>query len=557
MSLIIPPAFIFFLGIPILLLKGVWRKIGLIILAVLALIFTFSLQPGTYYTYKLMSYDLILLNVDKLSLFIGYIFTIITFFAVLYATTFNKPWLYLFALLYAGASLGAVFAGDFITLIIFWEIMSLTSTTLVWIHGGDAISAGYRYLLFHVIAGSLLLGGVVIQYLSTGNLLVGASITNSWALLLITLAVGINLGFIPLHTWLPDTYPKPHIATSVFLSVYTTKAAVYLLARIATGAIFMGTEIIALMGGIMAVYGVCFALMQNNMRKLLSYHIISQIGYMVAGVGLGIAIGINGGMAHAFNNILYKTLLFMCVGSVIYRTGIEKISQIGGLWKKMHVTALTFIIAMLSISGIPGFNGFVSKGMIITASENFTILWILLEIASVGTLLSFLKLGYFVFFREWKDVKISEVPISMQLAQIGVAILCVIIGIYPNILFSILPFQNQYIPYSFSYIIQASVILGLTAIFFFTIGKKILIPHDPTIKDFDVLYRAFGNGILTLSGIIVNLFSKFYIGTVNLSSMLFSVSRGFDKIENKDINWNMIAFAILLVLIIGIMLVVV
>ena len=264
-----------------------------------------------------MGYTLTLLRVDSLSYLTGVIFAIITFFAILYAAAVAAPRLHLYALLYAGASLGVVFAGDWITLLFFWELMAVTSTFLIWQEGGEAIGAGYRYLLCHGLGGTLLRAGIALLFMGGGSPVVGplagipVATYQLWASVLIVLGIGVNIAFIPLHTWLPDAYPRANFVASVFLSVYTTKAAVYLLARAQPG-----TEFIAFMGAFMAVYGVIFAVFQNDMRRLLSYHIVSQVGYMVAGIGilgwLGAAdtvgqLGLDGGMAHLFNHILYKS----------------------------------------------------------------------------------------------------------------------------------------------------------------------------------------------------------------------------------------------------------
>ncbi|MGB9176052.1 MAG: proton-conducting transporter membrane subunit, partial [Methanoregula sp.] len=417
----IPPFIIFLVGAPLVLaLGGRARQAGLVIVGGIALL-DVLLLPGGYFAGQVagvitqwnvpfMGYTLTLLKVDSLSYLTGLIFAIITFFAILYAAAVAAPRLHLYALLYAGASLGVVFAGDWITLLIFWELMAVTSTFLIWQEGGEAIGAGYRYLLYHGLGGTLLAVGIALLFMGGGSPVVGplAGIPGAtyqlWASVLIVLGIGVNIAFIPLHTWLPDAYPRANFVASVFLSVYTTKAAVYLLARAQPG-----TEFIAFMGAFMAVYGVVFAVFQNDMRRLLSYHIISQVGYMVAGIGilgwLGAAdavgqLGLDGGMAHLFNNLLYKTLLFMAIGVIIWKTGENTMSRLGGLQKKMPVTAIAFWIAVFSIAGVPLFNGFVSKGMVLLAAEQTSIwLWVLLEIASFFTFLSFLKLGYFAFLR--------------------------------------------------------------------------------------------------------------------------------------------------------------
>jgi len=234
-----------------------------------------------------------------------------------------------------------------------------------------ATNAGMRYILFHLFGGCALLAGIIINYMSTGaiSIVPGAlgighfPVEMGLGYFLLLIGIGVNTAFIFLHTWLPDSYPKATLAGAVFMCVFTTKTGVYVLARTFPGAklsLFFGDGIpfIAYMGGLMCIYGVVFALLQNDVRKLLSYHIISQVGYMVAGVGIGTFIGINGGIAHVFNHILYKALLFMCMGAVIYSTGKMNLTELGGLARKMPVTTITCIIAALSISGVVGFNGY-------------------------------------------------------------------------------------------------------------------------------------------------------------------------------------------------------
>lgn len=564
----VPPFLIFFLGAPIVLaLNGRARQVGLVALGAIALIVVLLL-PGGYFTaaaadggmqwqLPFMGYTLTLLRVDSLSYLMGVIFAIITFLAILYAAVAASPRLHLFALLYAGCSLGAVFAGDWITLLLFWEFMAITSTFLIWQERGEATGAGYRYLMFHGLGGALLGAGIALLFLGSGSPIVGplAGIPDAtyqlWASILIVLGIGVNIGFIPLHTWLPDSYPRANFVASVFLSVYTTKAAVYLLARVQPG-----SEYIAFMGALMAVFGVCFALFQNDMRRLLSYHIISQVGYMVAGVGilgwLGAAneigqLGLDGGMAHVFNHILYKALLFMTVGVIIWKTGENSLSRIGGLQKKMPVTAIAFWIAALSISGMPLFNGFVSKGMVLTAAEHTSVwIWVLLEIASFGTFLSFLKLGYFAFLRPG-ETKASDPPLLMQAGMLGAAALCILFGVYPSALYAILPYPTTYAAYDTSHVASALLVLGAAAVFFFTIGKKILEPHDTMLKDFDTLYVKAGYGITVLAKGVREVFITIYDFAKDASRMLYGAGRFAMGVENRDVNWNLAMFGSVLV----------
>ncbi len=558
----VPPFLILLIGAPIILfLSGRARKAGLILLGGITLVDVIFL-PGGYFASQplgvmqwnlpFMGYTLTLLRVDHLSYLVGVIFASITFCAIMYAAVVATPRLHLFALFYAASSLGVVFAGDWITLLFFWELMAVTSTILIWQGGGEAIGAGYRYLLFHGLGGTLLGAGIVLLLLGSGSPIVGplAGIPDAtyqlWASVLIVLGIGINLAIIPLHTWLIDAYPRANFVASIFLCIFTTKVAVYVLARAQPG-----TEYIAFIGALMAVYGVIFAMFQNDMRRLLSYHIISQVGYMVAGIGilglLGTAneigqLGLDGGMAHLFNNLLYKTLLFMAVGVIIWKTGENHLSRIGGLQKKMPVTAFSFWVAAFAISGVPLFNGFVSKGMVLMAAEQTSIwLWVLLELASFGTFLSFIKLGYFAFLRPG-DAKASDPPHLMQVAMLGVALFCIVIGVFPQILYALLPYPTTFAAYDPVRIWGTLLLMGAAVTFFFTIGKKILEPHETPLKDFDVLYIGFGRGVTACAGILQVVFVRIYAYAITAALMLFATGKIAMRMEDRDANWNIAMF---------------
>jgi multicomponent Na+:H+ antiporter subunit D len=555
----LPPFIIFLIGAPLVLaLSGRARQAGLVILGGIGLI-DVLLLPGGYFSgsaagvvsqwnIPFMGYTLTLLRVDSLSYLTGVVFALITFLAILYAAAAAAPRLHLYALLYAGTSLGAVFAGDWITLLLFWELMAVTATFLIWQEGGEAVGAGYRYFLYHCLGGALLMAGIALLIMGGGSAVVGplAGMPGGpyqlWASVFIVLGIGLNVAFIPLHTWLPDAYPRANFVASVFLSVYTTKAAVYLLARAQPG-----TEYIAFMGACMAVYGVVFAVFQNDMRRLLSYHIVSQVGYMVAGIGilgwLGAAdavgqLGLDGGMAHLFNHILYKALLFMAVGVIVWKTGENLLSRVGGLQKKMPVTAIAFWVAAFSIAGVPLFNGFVSKGMVLAAAEHTSILlWVLLEIASFGTFVSFLKLGYFAFLREG-TTEASDPPLLMQAGMLGTAALCIIIGLYPPLLYAILPVTTSYAAYDLSHVMSAIVVLGAAALFFFTIGKDLLKPHDVPLRDFDLLYEEACHAVCSAARGIQEFFRIFYGFAVGGAKLLFAAGMFAMGMENRDANWN-------------------
>jgi len=492
----VPPAFLLILGALLIpLFRGRARPFYLLLISLLVLINLSFLEADTGWVIPFLGFDLVFARVDRLSLAVGYIFAVIGFLAILYSLHAKNAGEQVAAFLYMGSSLGVVFSGDFLTLFVFWEIMAFTSVFLIWYRREkESLDAGFRYLFMHIFGGCCLLTGIILHVTSTGSLALGP-LENGWSSFFILIGFGFNTAFLPLHTWLPDAYPLGTITGSVFLSVFTTKTGVYALARC-----FSGNEFVAFMGGAMAVYGIVFALLQNDIRKLISYHIISQVGYMIAGIGVGTDLGVNGGIAHLINNLLYKTLLFMCTGSVIYMTGRSKLTELGGLAKQMPVTCITCLVACLSISGAPGFNGFVSKAMVISSvSESHQpMLDLFLRLASVGTFLSFAKLSYFTFFEKNERIQANESPWNMQCAMIMAAFLCVLIGVFPSTLFHILPYAStNYHAYTPSHIVgvfQLFFVAGLV----FMLAKKAFSPHRWIILDFDYFYRMAFRGIAWL-----------------------------------------------------------
>lgn len=498
----LPPAFLFLLGALLIpFLKGKLKQLYLLFIPAVAFIDLLHLAPGTSWVYPFLQYELVFLRVDRLSLVIGSIFVVIGFLAMLYSLHVKEDGEHVAAFLYMGSSLGAVFAGDFFSLFVFWEIMAVTSVFLIWARKEkESLDAGFRYVFMHIFGGCCLFAGILIHVVSEGSILM-VPLNSGWAYFFILIGFGLNAAFLPLHTWLPDAYPQGTVTGSIFLSVFTTKTGVYVLARC-----FPGAEILAYMGGAMAVFGVVFALLQNDTRKLLSYHIISQVGYMVAGIGVGTPLGINGGIAHLLNNVLYKTLLFMCMGSVIYTTGKRKLTELGGLARWIPVTFLTCLIASLSISGAPGFNGFVSKGMVISSASEAhkPVLELMLILASVGTFLSFTKLCHFTFFAGNREIKVREAPLNMQLAMMAIAFLCILIGVYPDTLFHFLPntplLYHAYTPSHIVGVIQ----LFLTAGLVFMLARQAFSPHNWLVLDFDYFYRMGFRWILWLCQVPLN-----------------------------------------------------
>ena len=492
------PGLLLILGAWVLVfLKGRVKRVVMLLLPAAALVDCLLMTPGTYGVASFLGQDLVFGRVDSLSLVFSYVFSLMAFLGTIYALHVEDASEHITALTYAGGALGVTFAGDFLSLYIFWELMAVSSALLVWRRRkASAVAAGFRYLLVHVVGGLLLLAGIVLYWSQTGSLAFGDMGTSSggaWALILV--AFLLNAAVPPLGAWLPDAYPEATVTGAVFMTAFTTKSAVYALTR---G--FAGTEILVWLGAVMAVYGVVYAVLENDARRLLAYHIVSQVGYMVCGVGIGTALALNGTTAHAFAHILYKALLFMGAGAVMQVTGLRRLSDMGGLYKTMPVTLGLYMVGAFAISAVPLFSGFVSKSMVVSAAgeEHLTVVFLLLTLASAGTFLhTGLKLPYYMFFGKNSGVRGQEPPKNMLAAMGLAAVACVLIGVFPNLLYQYLPYAVDYVPYTLQHVTSTLGILGFTALGFFLLLKHL--DPEPTISlDTDWFYRRGSAGFVTL-----------------------------------------------------------
>lgn len=480
-------------GILALILPYKARIATSIIAPVLAIAAVCMLSSESSLTYDFTStITLELIHADRLSVVFSLIFAIISLIAGIYGLKVEGKAEKCAMLVYAGSSICVALAGDFISLIGFWEIMALASWYVVYAGKTDrAKRASYRYLVLHFFGGNMLLAGVILLQVKgiTEVGILTADIGPAFWLVLI--GVAVNAAVVPLHTWIPDAYPEASYEGTVYLGSFTTKVGIYCLIRI-----FAGTEFLLVFGVIMAIYGAAMALIENDLRRLLSYHIISQLGYMVVALACGSAMGIDGATAHAFNHILYKATLLMCAGAVIKATGKRKITELGGLAKKMPITAISFLVASFAISGMPFFNGFASKALVMGALEEggYHIAYWLMTVASIGTWMSVaLKINYFVFFGKEpgvgkENLKVDAMPWYMNLAMILGALSCIVTGVLPGLLYNILPFATDGHPFTLHHILEyVALFIGSTAVFF--AFKKIMAPHDQLSLDFDWFYR--------------------------------------------------------------------
>jgi multicomponent Na+:H+ antiporter subunit D len=462
----VPPAAIFIAGAFLIpFLKGRLKSTYMLLIPTLAFMSLLSMSEGSSWVFSFLDYDLIFCRVDRLSMLFGYIFVIIAFIGNLFALHVKRVQECMAATFYAGGALGVVFAGDYLSLFVFWEIMAFSAVFLIWYRGTkEAIDAGFRYILVHVVSGLCLLGGIVIHVVNTGSIEFSFLGLDGIASYFVFLGFIINAAAIPFHRWLPDAYPEATVTGAVFLSAFTTKSAVYVLARA-----FPGTEILIWIGAIMTVYPIFYAVLENDIRRVLGYSLINQVGFMLCGIGIGTELAINGATSHAFCHILYKALLFMSTGSVLYMTGKIRCTDLGGLYKTMPLTAICCIIAAASISAFPFFSGFVSKSMVVTASAigHMSVIWFMLQFASAGVFHhAGIKVPFFTFFAHDSGIRTRDPPLHMLLAMGITAFLCIFIGVFPGPLYSILPYPVDYVPYTAFHVVSQFQLLLFAALAF-------------------------------------------------------------------------------------------
>ncbi len=576
-----PPFTLFFLGaIVVALTKGTLRKSVLLSVPLLGLVNLFMTAGAdvgapsaigesvthVYLTLELLGYELQLYRADKLSLLFGYLFHIAAFLGFIYALHLgdgipdgsvasevgeedvvgnNSAGIqHVSAMLYAGSALGAVFAGDFITLFVFWELLAITSAFLVWARNSDqSYATGFRYLIIHVVSGVLLLSGAMMLAHQTGSIEFGhvagelhgdengGLASAGLPALLLLIAFGIKAGFPLAHNWITDAYPASTPTGTVFLSAFTTKVAVYALARS-----FGGLDELIWIGTAMTFFPIFFAVLENDLRRVLGYSMVNQIGFMVAGIGIGSALAMNGAVAHAFADVIFKGLLFMSMGAVMTMTGRTKGTDLGGLYKTMPLTATLCIIGAAAISAFPLFSAFVTKSMIMVAAieEHHYIVWLFMLFASAGVLEhAGIKIPFFAFFAHDSGIRTKEPPKNMLTAMSLGAVLCVLIGVFPGALYSLLPFEMDYHPYDTRHVLTQLQLLCFGALGFITLMKTGVYPDEKRAVhiDAEVLYRKLGPLVVTSMGELVGRVDNTV--RTKVMDLLGSVLAGLSRIHGQ------------------------
>ncbi len=494
MSNVIIPAAIFIVGALLIpFLPGRLKSAYILALPVLGLWNVLGLPEGSLYSLEFAGYQLNLLEVDRLSRLFAIIFHIIAFITILFVLNFKNDVEYVAGYIYAGCALGVIFTGDLISLFFFWEGLTVSSMFLILARKTKAATAAaFRYTLVHAMGGLLLLAGIVIHGHNSGSFAFGHLGLGSLGTTLIFLGFGVNCAWPLLHSWLVDAYPEATIGGAVFLSAFTTKTAVYVLARA-----YAGEPALIWLGTAMAAFPIFFAVIENDLRRVLAYSLINQVGFMVVGLGIGTELAINGAVAHAFNDILFKGLLFMSVGAVMYRTGKVNATDLGGLYKCMPWTCLFCIVGAASISAFPLFSGFVSKSLVMSAAahEHMWLVWFTLLFAAAGVFHhAGIKIPFFTFFSHDAGHRVKEAPINMLLAMGLAAFGCIFVGSFPQFLYDLLPYDVAYQPYTYDHVMGQTQLLFFSAMAFTLLLLAGIYPAEmrSVNLDFDWTYRKGG-----------------------------------------------------------------
>jgi multicomponent Na+:H+ antiporter subunit D len=483
----LPPGWPMILGcILVPLLRGSWRQAYLLILPTLGFLQLLQIPDGSSLAIEFAPYTLDLIRVDALSRAFGLVFYFAAIVSTIFAMKVDDATQGASALLYAGSAIAAVFAGDLLTLFICWELTAISSVFLIWANGN--VDTGMRYLVIQVASGVLLLAGTILYFADTGSLDFQQMDLSGLAAWLIFLAFGIKAAFPLLHNWLQDAYPKATPTGAVYLSAFTTKLAIYALAR---G--FAGTEVLIPIGTVMAVFPLVYAAIEDDLRKVLAYALNNQLGFMVVGIGIGTELSLNGTVAHVFAHVAYKSLLFMCMGAVLFRTGTARASELGGLHRSMPWTAGFCIVAAASIS-MPLTGGFVAKSMILSAAaiEHHTAVYLALTGAAAGVFcFTGIRIPYLVFFSRDRGIRVQEAPLNMRVAMSVMAAVCIGIGVFPGVVYALLPFPVDYVPYTVSHVVATLQLLLFSVLAYFVFLRTGFLPATVrgTLLDSDWVYR--------------------------------------------------------------------
>jgi len=444
----VPPGLILLAGAALIAVTRGWLRVAAVLgIPLLTLWATWQVADGVAYTIRFLDYPIQPLEGSPVRRLFATIFALMTFGGGLFALRQAKWYELSAAFAYAAGAVGVCFAGDLIVLFLYWELMAIFSTVLVWCGGTPgARAAGIRYAMMHLLGGVVLKAGIEGVMVHTGSIEIQPLLATNLDHWLILAGILINAAAPPISAWLADAYPQSSPTGAVFLSAYTTKTAVLALILL-----FPGEPVLIGVGLYMIFYGIIYALLENDARRILAYSIVNQVGFMVCAVGIGTELAINGAAAHAFAHIIYKALLFMSAGVVLYRTGKSKCTDLGGLFRTMPLTTACAIVGALSISGFPLTSGFTTKTLISEAAgvQGLAAVYLLLAAASAGVFLhAGIKFPWFVFFQKDSGLRPADAPWNMAAAMVLFAAACVLMGVFPQPFYALLPYPVDYAAYA-------------------------------------------------------------------------------------------------------------
>ncbi|MCF7983108.1 MAG: Na(+)/H(+) antiporter subunit D [Thiohalocapsa sp.] len=486
----LPPGLVMVLGAFLIpFAKGDRRRLLILGLPLLTLVLVWLVPANAHFPIPFLGFELDPVHYTAAGRLFATVFAIMAFAGGLYGLGNARNVEVMATLVYAGSAIGVTFAGDFVTLFIYWELMALGSTLVVYSAGTEsARRAGFRYLMIHLLGGVVLMAGIAAHFAATGDIAVRALAPESFGAVLILIGFLINAGAPPLSAWIADAYPEASPSGTVVLSAFTTKTAVFALL-----VVFPGADILIWIGLYMVFYGIIYALLENDMRRILAYSIVNQVGFMVCAIGIGTELALNGAAAHAFAHIIYKALLLMSAGSVLMMTGKRKCTDLGGLFQSMPLTAMHGIIGALAISAFPFTSGFVTKSLETSAAahEGLMIVWLLLLAASAGVFLhAGIKFPWFVFFQRDSGLRPPEPPRNMMQAMGLFSFLCIGLGLFPQVIYVMLPYPLDYQPYTLDHVLTQLQLLLFAGFAFFVMLDQM--KRTLTISlDFDWFYRRF------------------------------------------------------------------
>ena len=513
----LPPALIMILGAILTpLVRGHLRTTVLLAAPLATLWAIWQVPDGVITTLTFIDYQIEPVEGSAVRRLFATIFAIMSFGGALYAFRQARTVELAAAQAYAAGAIGVCFSGDLISMFIWWELMAIFSTVVVWSGGtADSKAAGIRYAIMHLLGGIILKVGIDGIAVQTGSVDMQAMLANSFATWKVLIGILINAAAPPVSAWLADAYPEASPTGSVFLSAFTTKTAVLALILL-----FPGEPVLIGVGLYMVMYGIIFALLENDARRILAYSIVNQVGFMVCAIGIGTELALNGAAAHAFAHIIYKALLFMSAGVVVYRVGKSKCTDLGGLFRTMPLTTICGIIGALAISGFPMTSGFVTKTMIsqAAATESLMFVYMALAAASAGVFLhAGIKFPWFVFFQKDSGLRPKDAPWNMAAAMVLFSAICILIGIFPETFYQLLPYAVDYEPYKASKVVFYLQLLLFSGLAFFLLLP--LMQRTLTVSlDTDWIWRVALNKlagmIATILAAITGVLSRISNGTL-------------------------------------------